>query len=147
MPEISFHDFQNCYCFNLRWVSRVVTQHYDHALSGCGLRVTQLPILARLAAEDMTMADLADWLAMDRTTLLRNLRPLERADLVYSVPTGEGRKLKLVLSQEGAALLEKAYPVWRAAQQSLTRILGQQRWETLINDLAMTGENLTGGSN
>ena len=73
----------SCTCQNLRQATRVVTQHYEQALEPIGLKITQLPVLAAAAAMGpIPMSRLADELVMDRTTLTRNLQPLERAGLV-----------------------------------------------------------------
>jgi len=70
---------ENCVCFNLRWVTRAVTQFYDAEMRRHGIRPTQGTILASLQAkESWSMAELSDWLGMERTTLVRNLRPLQR---------------------------------------------------------------------
>src|SRR4051794_35696725 len=83
---------ENCVCFNLRWVTRAVTQFFDAEMRRHGIRPTQGTILASLSARDhWTMAELSDWLGMERTTLLRNLRPLQRDGLVEVVGGGRGR--------------------------------------------------------
>ena len=65
-----------CVCFRLRRTARAVTQFYDRALRPYGLRVTQLPILvAASMAEAVELSPLSEKLGMDRTTLLRNVRP------------------------------------------------------------------------
>ena len=147
MNQSSVVEFDQCICFNLRWVTRLVTQHYDHALAGCGLRATQLPVLSRLAAGPMTMAALADWLAMDRTTLVRNLRPLQRENYVTSSPGTTGRSVELALAPAGKSLLAKAHPAWKKAQDEMTRTLGGSRWKTLLADLESAGESLASTSN
>ena len=147
MASVPFSDFQHCLCFNVRRATRAITQHYDDALAGSGLRVTQLPILARLAAGPMTMSDLAAWLGRDRTTLVRNLRPLEEANYIASAPRARGRQHELSLTEAGAALLKKAYPLWKEAQTSLTRSLGDARWAALIDDLTTAGETISTGRN
>lgn len=147
MNRAAFAEFEDCICFNLRWVTRLVTQHYDHALADSGLRATQLPILARLAAGPMSMADLADWLAMDRTTLVRNLRPLERSKYIASRPAATGRGLECYLTDAGTALLARVHPRWKAAQKALSQTLGASRWKELLSDLEVAGENLAAAQN
>ena len=79
--KLDLEAMENCVCFNLRWVSRVVTQFFHAKLRRQGIRPTQTPILQALKRrESWNMADLSDWLGMERTTLLRNLRPLQRDD-------------------------------------------------------------------
>lgn len=142
MHQPSSAEFQNCICFNLRWVSRQVTQHYDHALASSGLRITQLPLLARLAAGSSTMAELADWLAMDRTTLLRNLQPLMRKGFVVRSTMRRGRATALCLTEAGRKQLDQVHPHWITAQKRVAATLGWRRWKNLLADLEQAGKRL-----
>src|SRR3954470_4379736 len=93
---------QNCVCFNLRRATRAVTQFYDAEMRRHGIRPTQGTILASLnARESWNMADLSDWLGMDRTTLVRNLRPLQRNGLVQALGGGRGNLVELVITSKG----------------------------------------------
>ena len=90
---------ENCVCFNLRWVTRAVTQFFDAEMRRHGIRPTQGSILASLQTKDSwTMAELSDWLGMDRTTLVRNLRPLQRDGLVQAGGGGRGRLVELAIT-------------------------------------------------
>src|SRR5713226_1393793 len=81
--ELDMSAGENCVCFNLRWVARAVTQFYDAAMRRHGIRPTQGTILLALnAKESWTMAELSDCLGLERTTLVRNLQPLQRDGLV-----------------------------------------------------------------
>src|SRR5438552_2219326 len=93
MPkELDMSAMENCVCFNLRRVTRKVTQFFDAEMRRHGIRPTQGSILEALQAKDSwTMAELSDWLGMDRTTLVRNLRPLQRDGLVKVGGGGRGR--------------------------------------------------------
>src|SRR5881628_1026555 len=86
MPkELDLSAVENCLCFNLRWVTRAVTQFYDSEMRRHGIRPTQGTILLALnAKKTWSMAELSDWLGMDRTTLVRNLHPLQRDGLVQA---------------------------------------------------------------
>src|SRR5438270_9248523 len=89
--ELNMSAVENCLCFNLRWVTRTVTQFYDAEMRRHGVRPTQASILSSLRAKDSwNMAELSDWLGMDRTTLVRNLRPLHRDGLVQVAGGGRG---------------------------------------------------------
>lgn len=135
--------FQDCVCFNFRWFNRVLTQRYDEALRPCGLRVTQLPILARLAVGPVVIAELADWLAMERTTLLRNLRPLMRAGYVVSGKAADRRGLELGITESGRDLLARAEPAWAAAQaEAMAALGGAAKWKTLLEEFDRAGERL-----
>ncbi len=71
-----------CACFHLRQASRVVTQLYDETLRPTGILGTQLPLLVALRLHgELTVHGLAKALVMDRTTLTRNLKPLQREGL------------------------------------------------------------------
>src|SRR5215831_11228066 len=93
-----------CNCLALRQASRRVTQFYDQFLTAAGLRTTQFSILARLRRlGPTTISVLAADLVMDRTTLGRNLQPLEREGLVAVVKGREDRRsreIRLTRSEE-----------------------------------------------
>src|SRR5438874_12167824 len=80
MPkELDLSAAENCVCFNLRWVTRVVTQFYDAEMRRHGVRPTQESILAASKTTgSWTMAELSDWLGMERMTLVRSLGPFQR---------------------------------------------------------------------
>jgi DNA-binding MarR family transcriptional regulator len=127
---------ENCVCFNLRWVSRAFAQFFVSELNHHGLLPTQTPILGLLAARpDASMAEVSDWLGMDRTTLVRNLRPLERDGLIKATGKGRGNKVSLALTAKGRTALQKFLPDWRIAQQKIIRTLGKERWTKILRDL------------
>lgn len=135
MPR-DFDEMPNCLCFNLRKVSRVVTQFYSAALPGHGLLPTQTPILTALQQHPgATMADLSEWLSMDRTTLVRALRPLQQSGLVATDAGGGGRRVTLSLTGEGQRVLKEFMPHWRRVQRKAVATLGPERWSELLGDL------------
>jgi DNA-binding MarR family transcriptional regulator len=134
--QLELSAMENCVCFNLRWVSRAFSQFFVGELRQHGLLPTQTPILGLLAAKpEASMAEVSDWLAMDRTTLVRNLRPLERDGLVKVTGKGRGHKVSLTLTPKGRNTLEKFLPDWRIAQQRIIRTLGKERWTEILRDL------------
>ena len=72
---------------------------------------------------------------MERTTLLRNLRPLQRDGLVTVEGGGHGGYVKLSLSAKGRKQLEKMAPAWESAQSTAVEVLGEKRWSVLLADL------------
>ena len=108
-----------CTCAAIRQAARRVTRLYDQALAPVGLRITQLPILAALAATGpATMGALAERMVMDRATLGHNLRPLE-ADGLITMSVGEDRRSRVIsLTPAGRQKLADARPLWRAAQEA-----------------------------
>ncbi len=81
------------------------------------------------------MADLSEILGMERTTLLRNLRPLQRDGLVSVDGRGHGGPVEISLTAKGRIQLEKFAPAWETAQHSAVQVLGEERWTELIADL------------
>jgi DNA-binding MarR family transcriptional regulator len=93
------------------------------------LRETQIAVLAAVGARGaLSIKSLADSLEMERTTLTRNLRPLEEQGLVAIAPEARHRSRMLTLTSAGKAALLKALPLWEKAQQSSMEQLGDQRW-------------------
>ena len=136
---------ENCACFNVRRVSRVITQFFDSEVRRHGIRPTQTPILGALRAKaGWSMAELSEWLGMERTTLLRNLRPLQRDGLVRARGGGRGGHVELQITEKGRAALAKTLPAWRSAQDKVVAILGKERWSSIIGDLEDVAAKLKG---
>lgn len=120
---------QDCNCLAIRQAARHVTQFYDQLLASSGLRATQYAILGRLGrAGPMTINALAAALVMDRTTLGRNILPLERDGLIeIGAGTADRRRREVRLSAAGAARLAAAREGWAAAQSRFDTIFGSDR--------------------
>lgn len=127
---------QSCACFNLRKAARAVTQLYDEALRPADLRATQFALLtATRLLGSAPMTRLAEIMGMDRTTLTRNLRPLERQGLIRVRPGSDGRVREVVLTERGQEALARALPLWERAQGRVVKGLGGSRWRRLLGDL------------
>ena len=125
-----------CAGFNLRRASRAVSQHFDHALAPAGLRMTQFTLLAAFALGGTpSLAELADALVMDRTTLSRNLKVIRGAGLIEPAPSSDGRAQRFRLTGRGRATLDAALPLWQAAQEEVVEPLGAERWRGMLGDL------------
>ena len=128
---------QACLCFNLRKAARAVTQLYDAALEPAGLRATQFSLLAVLEGRDaVTITDLARAMVMDRTTLTRNLGPIEKQGLVAIAPGDDRRTREVSLTRHGRQALKHATPRWRHAQTSMLDALGDRRARRLLSGLS-----------
>ncbi|MFI4868659.1 MAG: MarR family winged helix-turn-helix transcriptional regulator [Steroidobacterales bacterium] len=118
-----------CNAAALRKAQRRLTQLYDTALEGCGLRSTQLTILVELAGragQPPTMAELAVALVMDRSALGHNLRPLQRDGLVVlQEGDADRRRRHIVLTSRGKAKCQEALRRWRVAQDRFEQVFGQ----------------------
>jgi DNA-binding MarR family transcriptional regulator len=127
-----------CACANLRRASRAVTQLYDEALRGTGLRATQFTLLQVLSLKgELTQGDLSAFLAIDSTTLTRTLGPLENRGWIRSRPGADRRERHWAITAGGWARLAKAQPAWETAQRRVRAGVGGKRLSLLFDDLAL----------
>jgi DNA-binding MarR family transcriptional regulator len=116
--------------------TRAAARVYDDALRPAELRTTQFSLLARLEADGpASLSRLADRLAIDRTTLRRELDPLQARGLVGLEPGLDRRRRVVSLTPAGEARLAAAYPLWRQAQREVRERLGRERTERLLIEL------------
>ena len=134
-------DARDCICFHLKKAARAAARAYDDALAPAGLRNTQFALLALLDGYGaLPVSRLAELAVMERTTLTRNLTPLERQKLVASGP-GEDRRQRIVrLTAKGRKKLAEAQPLWRRAQKQQVERLGATRKDRLLADLRFAAE-------
>jgi DNA-binding MarR family transcriptional regulator len=120
---------ENDDCFAIRQAARHISQLYERHLSEADVTPTQFSILAALRrGAALTMRELAQAMVMDRTTLVRALRPLLRNGLIADEPDGQGtRRLLLALTRNGHAKLDQAMTYWLAAQQEFECKFGPQQ--------------------
>ena len=120
---------EDCNCFVVRAAARHVSQLYDQFLAPTGLRTSQFSILAKLKQRGpVTINVLAEDMVMDRTTLGRNILPLERDGLIRIEAASDDRRAKeLHLTKAGAKRLEAARKGWSAAQARFETALGTER--------------------
>lgn len=126
-----------CGLFNLRRAARVVTQLYDDVMRPTGLKGTQFALLSVVRElGPIPVSELGEAMGMDRTTVTRNVRLLEREELVHVEP-GQDRRTRLVrLTPFGRSAHRKAIPYWEEAQAALVGRLGEPRWKRLRGELA-----------
>lgn len=126
-----------CTCAALRRAARRVTQHYDAGMRSSGLRLTQFSMLMNVSRNRVsTLTRLAERMAMDRTTLTRNLRPLERQGLI-AMRRGDDRRARQVeLTATGRNRLRAALPYWERAEREFRGAFGSRRTEGLHTLLA-----------
>src|SRR6185436_11458121 len=129
MPRAAELKPELCNCLALRQAARHVTQFYDQYLVPTGVRTTQFSILAKLKRSGpMTINALAEQMVMDRTTLGRNIQPLEREGLIAIVRGRTDRRSKeLRLTEAGAATLRAAMKAWAEAQARFESTFGAER--------------------
>lgn len=126
MP-VELLDPSQCVCIALRRATQDVTTRYDAHLAPSGLRITMYRLLGQLeAAPSPTISALAERIGLDRSTLGRNLRVLERAGHVSLDGAQDERARKVTLTEKGRAALDTARPLWRSAQEQMLADLGEQ---------------------
>jgi DNA-binding MarR family transcriptional regulator len=120
---------EECNCFAVRAAARHVSQAYDRFLAPTGLRTTQYSILARLKREGpLTINALAADMVMDRTTLGRNILPLQRDGLITIKSAASDRRAKeLRLTKAGENRLQEAFEGWSQAQARFEATFGEKR--------------------
>lgn len=126
-----------CLGLNLRMSARALSAIYDEAVRPVGLRGTQFSLLRAVQKYGpVTFQRLAEVLYLDETTLPRSLRLLEKRGYIRIEPGRDKRERLTTLTAKGKAVVEKALPLWRGAQERLKRKLTPERFERFIADLA-----------
>ena len=144
MPVDTIPSSEACNCFAIRAAARHVTQAYDQFLAPTGLRTTQFAVLARLKRKGpLTINALAEAMAIDRTTLGRNILPLQRDGLIRIKPSAsDGRAKELHLTNAGERRFQAARKRWVAAQAQFETAFGANRTADLRRLLrAVTASN------
>ncbi len=125
-----------CAGWNSRVAARRITQFLDREMEGQGLSVTQLGLMAQIAAaSDDTLGALARRTGLEQSTLSRNLRRLEKEGLIeIAVVEADLRRRAVWLTETGARRLEAAIPIWRRAHAKLTKRLSPDLARRLADD-------------
>ena len=125
-----------CAVLKTRMAARNVTRAYDKALRPLGLKSTQFTLLVAVRqGAPQSISRLADFLAMERTTLTRNLQLLEKSGLIEMSPEGYRRERGMHLTTAGEDLLAKALPIWRETQNRFVAAVGSEDWDSMAGTL------------
>ncbi len=126
-----------CLCLHVQRAARALARQFDEALRPLGLTSGQFSLLMSLNRPvPPGMTPVANLLAMDRTTLTANLKPLERRGLVHIAKDQADRRSRLlILTPEGQALLAAAVPLWKAAHAEVEHRLPGGDASRLRDDL------------
>jgi DNA-binding MarR family transcriptional regulator len=132
-----------CACNALRKASRAVTRFYDGVMEESGLSLAQFAVLRKLSPRaPLPLIQLAHLLVMDRTTLYRALKPLEREGWI-AIEEGKGRTKTALLTDKGHQAIARSKTAWLDAQTRLMGRFGPQRWhaiEAALDDLVMISQ-------
>jgi DNA-binding MarR family transcriptional regulator len=135
--EITLHVRDNCMCLHVQRAARALARRFDDALRPVGLTSGQFSLLMSLnRPEAPTIGSVAALLAMDRTTLTANLKPLERRGLVkVAVDEKDRRSRRMTLTPAGRKLLVAAFPIWKRTEEEIESLLGRSSPDRLRDDL------------
>ncbi|QJW48731.1 winged helix-turn-helix transcriptional regulator [bacterium BFN5] len=126
-----------CNCLNVRRASRSVTQFYDRVLEPSGLKVTQFSLLKHVEQlGPIAISELAKEVRIDRTTLNRNMKPLEDAGLIVISPGRDSRIKEVALSDAGKRAVAEGWALWEEAQCDIKEYLGEKDLATLVELLS-----------
>jgi DNA-binding MarR family transcriptional regulator len=125
-----------CYALAARKKARYLTRLYDSRLAPAGLSVSQFTILSLLEEHGrLKLAALGEMLIMERTSLVRALKPLQTAGYVVTETPDSGRAFDVLLSAAGLQKVAEAAPLWRAAQREFEKEVGRDRAVSQRNDV------------
>ena len=135
--ELTIKVRDTCLCLHIQRAARAVARRFDDALRPLGLTNGQFSLLMSLnRPKPPSIGSVAALLAMDRTTLTANLKPLERRGLVtVSVDEKDRRNRLMTLTPAGRALLASAVPVWEQTHMEIERLITGADPDTLRADL------------
>lgn len=126
----------SCLNLNLRRTGRLVTNYYDMMLKDSGLRITQFTVLLSITyGKDLSITELAKITDIDRTTLQRSLKILERDKLIKIEKKDTGNVNRLSLTSRGESKLATGIQLWKIAQDSMKRSLGSAEFENTLKML------------
>lgn len=136
LPKQDIPLLRDCHCFNLRRVTLETIALYDRHLAPVGISIQQFSVLRHIdTLGPLSVTDLAERMGLDRTTLSRNLKLMERRGLLQEEPS-LGRQRLLKLTPAGARTLAQARPHWQAAQEALESRLEPGQMDELERILA-----------
>ena len=122
-----------CYCAAIRVVSRKTTTLYDEALAPCGVNLAQYSLMRRIErAGSPSLTELGRVAELDRSTVGRNVRVLQKMALVRPTSAEDLREAAVSLTPLGVETLARAKPLWDGAQRRVEATFGAERAQTLI---------------
>lgn len=126
--ETTLHVRDHCLCLAAQRAARALARRFDEALRPVGLTSGQFSLLMSLnGPKPPSIGSVASFLAMDRTTLTANLKPLQRRGLVeIAVDPSDRRGRRLILTEAGRKNLRSAMPIWLRTHEEIDRLLAQE---------------------
>lgn len=126
-----------CHCILLRKATRKVSSYYDEALAPLGVNIGQFSLLRNIRRmEPVSLTDLAHKVELDRSTVGRNAKVLERMELIAIGHGEDQREAVLTIAPKGRDILEKGAPLWDGVQDDIEARLGREKAQQLQDLLA-----------
>jgi DNA-binding MarR family transcriptional regulator len=114
-----------CYCAALRAATRKVSARYDAALAPLGINIAQFSLLRHIErAAPVSLTELGRKVGLDRSTIGRNVRVLQRLGLVRVTPGVDQREATVALAEPGRDVLRRGAPLWEEVQHRIEAGLG-----------------------
>ena len=121
-----------CFCILLRQAARKTSTIYDEALAPLGINVAQFSLLRRVQrAKSLSLTELAHMAELDRSTMGRNVKVLQRMGLIEPGESKDHRETSVTLTDAGQDLVERGSPLWDKAQEEIEMRLGNEGVEKL----------------
>ncbi|WP_424983002.1 MarR family winged helix-turn-helix transcriptional regulator [Maritalea sp. S77] len=136
MNEKAILEMERCVLRNTRAASRMMTRNFSRRLGRFEITTEQFSLIASLAgAEHDSVSALADYLAIERSTLSRNLSLLEKKGVVQKRAADKGNGVIYSLTAKGQALFEAMVPHWQAAQDAILDVVSREELDAALNVL------------
>ena len=127
---------ESCYCAVLRKATRRLSARYDAALAPVGINIAQFSLLRTVSRGGrLSLTELARRMELDRSTVGRNVKVLERMGLLRPSASGDLREAAIELDEDGRRTLAAAMPLWAAVQARIAAELGTARTQALLGEL------------
>jgi DNA-binding MarR family transcriptional regulator len=119
---------ERCYCIDLRRAAKAVTEYYDRVLLPSDITVNQYAVLVSIAdISPCSVSVLAQAVHLERTTLVRTMKPLFLKKLIKDLSEEGERDRQLMVTESGRRCLESARPLWKQAQLKMRQYIGKEK--------------------
>lgn len=126
----------SCYCKNIRRLSNSITKYYDDYLKNAGLTLNQYSLLSSTEKiQPASITQIAKKVGLERTTIVRDLKPLFKMELIEDIAEEGKRNRKIVLTKKGKDILSRAKPYWDEAQKNIFNKLGEDKFDNFVDIL------------
>jgi len=121
-----------CYCSSIRTATRKMTALYDHLLEPVGVNLAQFSMMRRISrAQPVSLTELGRLCELERSTVGRNVKVLERMGLTVTDQGNDQREAVVSLSREGWRVLTDGAVLWDQAQARIETLIGRDVAEGL----------------